>query len=160
MSTGKKIWVFPDGDLPSVGDGLKKGHESLIILNSSNKNTKISFEIYFEDKDPVKDITATIKAQRVRCFRLDSPIGDDRTFQIPFGQYSLNRLAVKFIKYSFIIPYWLYYNPFQRELEHFIRCITTGTRPITSSEDGKISLEIALKAIESAQSGKKIQLSL
>jgi predicted dehydrogenase len=78
----------------------------------------------------------------------------------PFSQYSLPQLALKFIKYSFIVPYWLYYNPFQRELEHFIQCITTGTPPITSSEDGKISLAIALKAIESAQSGKKLQLCL
>ena len=89
MSIGKKIWVFPDGDLPAAGDGSQKGHESLIILNSSDKDSKISFEIYFEDKDPVKDITATVKAQRVRCFRLDSPIGDAKTFQIPFGQYAL-----------------------------------------------------------------------
>ena len=89
MCVGKKIWVFPDGDLPAASDGPLKGHESLIILNSSNKDSKISFEIYFEEKDPVKDITATVKAQRVRCFRLDSPIGDDKTFQIPFGQYAL-----------------------------------------------------------------------
>ena len=89
MCVGKKIWVFPDGDLPAAGDGPLRGHESLIILNSSNKDTKISFEIYFEDKDSVKDITATVKAQRVRCFRLDSPIGDDKIFQIPFGQYAL-----------------------------------------------------------------------
>ena len=89
MSIGKKVWVFPDGDLPDAGDGPLKGHESLIILNSSDKDSKIVFEIYFEDKDPVKDITATIKAKRVRCFRLDSPIGDEREFQIPSGQYAL-----------------------------------------------------------------------
>ena len=89
MGVGKKIWVFPDGDLPAAGDGPQKGHESLVILNSSNKDSQISFEIYFEDKSPVTDITATVKAQRVRCFRLDSPLGDNKTFQIPFGQYAL-----------------------------------------------------------------------
>lgn len=77
-----------------------------------------------------------------------------------YGHYSLSRLAMKFIKYSFIIPYWLFYNPFERELEHFIKCIRTGVSPAVSSEDGKVSLEIALKAIESAHSGKKIQLYL
>lgn len=93
-------------------------------------------------------------------------IGDKKALTIerskvivePFSQYSLARLALKFIKYSFIVPYWLYYNPFQRELEHFIQCITAGTPPTTSSEDGRISLAIALKAIESAQSGRKLQL--
>ena len=33
---GKRIWFFPDGDLPDPGDGGKHGlhgHESLVILN-------------------------------------------------------------------------------------------------------------------------------
>ena len=89
MGIGKKIWVFPDGDLPAAGDGPLKGHEALMILNSSDKDSKISLEIYFEDKEPVKDVNVTVNAQRVRCFRLDSPIGDDKSFQIPLGQYAL-----------------------------------------------------------------------
>jgi len=75
-----------------------------------------------------------------------------------YSDYSLARLVLKFIQYSLIIPYWLYYNPFQRELEHFIGCIRTATPPVTSSEDGKVSLAIALKALESARSGRKINL--
>ena len=89
MSIGKKTWVFPDGDLPALGDGPQKGHESLIILNSSDQDSKISFEIYFEDREPVTEITAMVKARRVRCFRLDTPLGDGKTFQIPSGQYAL-----------------------------------------------------------------------
>lgn len=77
-----------------------------------------------------------------------------------YGHYSLGMLVLKFIKYSFIIPYWLFYNPFQRELEHFITCLRTGASPIVTSEDGKVSLEIALKAMESAYTGKKIQVYL
>jgi len=67
---------------------------------------------------------------------------------------------MKFIAYCFIIPYWLLYNPFQKEVAHFISCIKTGNTPLATSEDGKISLEIALRAKESAQSGKKIKLCL
>lgn len=74
-----------------------------------------------------------------------------------YGHHSLVRLALKFIQYGLIIPYWLYYNPFQRELEHFIMCIRTGTPPLVSSEDGKISLAIALDALKSARSGNKIK---
>jgi predicted dehydrogenase len=77
-----------------------------------------------------------------------------------YGDYSLGMLVMKFIKYCFIIPYWLLYNPFQKEVEHFIFCIKTGNTPLATSEDGKISLEIALAAKESAQSGKKIKLYL
>ena len=75
-----------------------------------------------------------------------------------YGDHSLARLAMKFIQYSFIIPYWLYYNPFERELEHFITCIQSGTSPLISSEDGREGLKIALKAIESAHTGRKIQI--
>lgn len=77
-----------------------------------------------------------------------------------YSQYSLAGLVFKFIKYNFIIPYWLFYNPFQRELEHFINCIQTGTAPAITGVDGKTSLAIALKAIESAHSGEKIQTNL
>ena len=77
-----------------------------------------------------------------------------------YGDYSLGMLVMKFIKYCFIIPYWLLYNPFQKEVEHFISCIRNGNTPLATSEDGKISLEIALAAKESAQSGKKIKLYL
>jgi len=75
-----------------------------------------------------------------------------------YGHHSLARLAMKFIQYGFIIPYWLYYNPFERELQHFITCILTGNSPLVSSEDGRTGLKIALKAVESAHSGRKIQL--
>lgn len=88
MTKGKKVWVFPDGDLPQPGDKEPFGHESLIILNLNDKDTTVKFDIYFEDTDPVKDITSVIKAERVRCFRLDKPVGEDN-YQIPPGQYSL-----------------------------------------------------------------------
>jgi UDP-N-acetylglucosamine 3-dehydrogenase len=78
----------------------------------------------------------------------------------PYGDHSLGLLVLKFIAYSFIIPYWLLYNPFQKQVEHFIASIRNGTRPLSTSEDGKISLAIALKAVESAHTGKKISLSL
>jgi UDP-N-acetylglucosamine 3-dehydrogenase len=78
----------------------------------------------------------------------------------PYGNYSLGLLVMKFIAYNLIIPYWLLYNPFQKQLEHFTASIRNGTRPLSTSEDGKISLAIALKAVESARTGKKIFLSL
>ena len=46
------------------------------------------FDVYFEDAEPVKDIKSVVKARRVRCFRLDKPIGENN-YQIPSGQYAL-----------------------------------------------------------------------
>ena len=88
MKTGSRTWVFPDGDLPQPGDTEPFGHESLVILNMNDRDTKVEFDVYFDKADPVKKLTAVIKAERVRCFRTNEPIGDQK-YQIPFGQYSL-----------------------------------------------------------------------
>ena len=85
---GAKVWLFPDGDLPPPGDKEPFGHEALMILNTSKMDAAIEFDVYFEEKPPVIGIKDTVKAERVRCFRLDKPLGDKR-FQIPFGQYAL-----------------------------------------------------------------------
>lgn len=81
-------WVIPDGDLPPPGDGSLKGHESLVILNAGSLPAEISIEVYFEDREPERDIRVTVGAERVACLRLDGPIGE-RGYRIPFGQYAL-----------------------------------------------------------------------
>ena len=85
---GKRNWVFPDGDLPPSGDKEPLGHEALMITNLNKEDAKIKIDILFEDKAPVKDIELTVQAERVKCIRLDMPIGANE-FQIPKGQYSL-----------------------------------------------------------------------
>lgn len=83
---GAKVWVFPDGDLPPAGDREPIGHESLVMVNLTGKPATARLTFYFEDRDPVRDVTVAIGAERVNCVRLDKPIGD---FKVPFGQYAL-----------------------------------------------------------------------
>ena len=45
-------------------------------------------------------------------------------------------------------------EPLKLEIEHFAECILNNEEPLITGEDGKTVLEIALKAIESAQTGK------
>lgn len=85
---GKKNWLFCDGDLPPAGDREPLGHEALMVTNLNAQDVHLIIDLYFEDREPVKGLTATVAAERVRCFRLDQPLGDQR-FQIPSGQYSL-----------------------------------------------------------------------
>ena len=66
---GKKVWFFPDGDRPPLGDSLMKGHESYIVLNPNNAEAHLSFTLYFENKPPVRDIRMTVGAERVACFQ-------------------------------------------------------------------------------------------
>jgi hypothetical protein len=79
---GKKVWVFPDAELPPAGNFELKGHESVIILNMSDEEAVVSITLYFTDKDPVEGINVRVGAKRVRCLRMDNP-EDIGGFSVP-----------------------------------------------------------------------------
>ena len=89
MSIGKKVWVFPDGDLPQPGDKEPFGHESLIIVNTNREKATVRMTVYFEGKEPFRDVPVIVEGERVRCVRMDKEIGDDKKFKVPYGQYAL-----------------------------------------------------------------------
>ena len=90
MGEGKRIWLFPDGDLPPAGgpDSSMEGHEALMVLNTGAENADMEIAVYFPDREPVTGIKLSVPARRVQCFRLDKPLGG-QGYQIPFGQYAL-----------------------------------------------------------------------
>ena len=85
---GSRTWFFPDGDLPPPGDKEPKGHESLLILNPNPEDSEVAITVYYEDREPDTIGDLVVAAERVRCFRLDQPIGE-QAYRIPFGQYAL-----------------------------------------------------------------------
>ena len=87
MELGKKTWVFADGDLPPRGDAEPYGHEALMVVNHSDADAHLTLELLFEDAEPVRDLCLTVPARRVKCFRMDMPVGETG-YQIPFGQYA------------------------------------------------------------------------
>lgn len=86
---GHKTWVIPDGWLPPAGgDGDLINHESLMIMNTGRKKAQIKVDIYFDDRDPVRDLPLTVEAERIRAIRLDSP--EELGFKLPRAtQYAL-----------------------------------------------------------------------
>jgi len=72
MSMGKRKWIIPDCELPHEGEGLLKGHESVIIVNDTNKKAEIKVKLYFTDKECVDNIVWHVEPQRVRCFRMNN----------------------------------------------------------------------------------------
>lgn len=68
MNYGKKVWIFPDAELPPVGENEIPGHESIIITNASESDAHIKFTLIYTDKDPVS-FDAKVVAKRVRCLR-------------------------------------------------------------------------------------------
>ena len=76
---GKKVWVFPDAELPPQGVNLIPGHESVIITNVTDRVANVKFTLLYTDKDPVS-FTAQVQPMRVRCLRSNE--------EKDFGQYT------------------------------------------------------------------------
>ena len=69
MGYGKKVWIFPDAELPRVGVDLIPGHESIIITNTGDEDAHITITLIYTDKEPVKVPEIIVGARRVRCLR-------------------------------------------------------------------------------------------
>lgn len=86
---GKKNWIIPDCELPKPGEGVAKGHESVIIVNDSDVDAEINVEIFFTDKDPYTDIKWVVGAKRVKCLRMNN-LEHMCGFEVPFEtQYAM-----------------------------------------------------------------------
>jgi hypothetical protein len=79
MNYGKKVWIFPDAELPPIGANLIPGHESVIITNVTDEEAVVKFTLLYTDKEPVSFET-TVGARRVRCLRTNR--------ECDFGQYT------------------------------------------------------------------------
>ena len=86
---GKNNWIIPDCELPPPGEGVLKGHESVIVVNDSDEVAKIKVTVFFVDKEPYEDIEWTVEPKRVRCFRMNN-LEDMSGFAVPLEtQYAM-----------------------------------------------------------------------
>jgi hypothetical protein len=73
-TSGARVWYFPDGYLPEkVGGGPMEAHEALMLLNPNPGLASVKLDIYFDDRDPVKDIPVEVGSERVKTLRMDHP---------------------------------------------------------------------------------------
>lgn len=87
LDYGKKVWIFPDGDMPPRGSEEPFGHEALTITNTTDTDSVVDVTVLFTNREP-DHFTLRVGARRVSCFRLDYPVGDEN-YLIPREQYSL-----------------------------------------------------------------------
>ena len=80
---GQLNWVFAHGDKPEF-----QGYEEITVTNLNEVPAHLTFDLYFEDREPLKGLTYTLGAERVFCFKLDKPFCDQE-YNIPFCKYSL-----------------------------------------------------------------------
>ena len=91
---GKKVWYFPDGYLPEKNPaGSMVAHEALMLFNTHLKGVDVTIDVYFSDREPVKNIPVTIPPERIISLRMDLP-EDLNGVQIPLlTQYALRITA-------------------------------------------------------------------
>lgn len=72
-SEGARIWLVPDCYLPEQSAGELESHEAICVLNTSRDEASLLISLYFEDRDPIRDLRVPVGAERTRHVRLDRP---------------------------------------------------------------------------------------
>ena len=89
---GKNKWYIVDGYRPAPQPdptACYEGHESIMILNTNDQDAHVKISIYFEDREPVENISYLVPAKRIRCFK--SHDEDVLGFPMEVGvQYSMS----------------------------------------------------------------------
>jgi len=84
-NTGKKIWIIPDMYWPEVtSEGPYVSHESICVLNTSDKDANIEITLYYEDMEPIKGLNAKCRSCRTHHIRMDKML-DKQGKHIPRG---------------------------------------------------------------------------
>ncbi|CAI6085678.1 hypothetical protein PAECIP112173_04722 [Paenibacillus sp. JJ-100] len=69
---GHTYWVIPDGYIPPDSSGALESHESICVLNTGSEDATLEITIYFEDRDPLEEISAEVPARRTKHIRTAS----------------------------------------------------------------------------------------
>jgi hypothetical protein len=69
---GATLWVIPDGYIPPDSSGSLESHESICVLNCSDKDANLLITVYFEDRDPIERIPAVVPGRRTKHIRTSS----------------------------------------------------------------------------------------
>jgi hypothetical protein len=70
---GKKTWLIPDTYLNSVSKNQNISHESVCVLNTSDKDAEIKLTLFFEDREKrtISGLTRFVRSRanlsRVMC---------------------------------------------------------------------------------------------
>jgi hypothetical protein len=89
MEYGKKLWFFGDGYWDSHSNGYFPSHESVCVLNTSDRDATVTMTLYFEDAEPMTGFTALCGARRTHHVRMDKlrnaegkPVPQDKPYAI------------------------------------------------------------------------------
>ncbi len=70
---GARVWIVPDAYLPDPGTDELQGHEAICLLNTGTVAAHVTLDFYFEDREPIRNVSLTLGAERTWHVRLDDP---------------------------------------------------------------------------------------
>ena len=76
-ATGRKFWAIAEGYIPEHSHGLEPemtSHESLCILNTSDKEANIEIMVYYTEREPTGPYKIVVPARRTRHIRFNDLI--------------------------------------------------------------------------------------
>ena len=82
MAYGKKTWLIADGYWDSHSNGIYPSHESVCVINTSDKDALINITLYFEDRDKMEGFEASCPSGRTHHIRMDK-LKDKRSNPVP-----------------------------------------------------------------------------
>lgn len=71
---GVREWVIAEGYIPPESHGPKPemlSHETVCLLNTSDKEARVEITIYYSDREPVGPYKITVPAQRTQHVRFN-----------------------------------------------------------------------------------------
>ena len=63
-TSGKRRWFVPDAYLPAESSEAAPSHESSCLLNAGERDARVRFTFFFEDRDPLGPVELTLRARR------------------------------------------------------------------------------------------------
>ena len=70
-SLGATTWLIPDGYWQTYSTGKFPSHEAVCALNTGDTDAKLTFTLYFEDREPLTGFSAACGAKRTHHVRMD-----------------------------------------------------------------------------------------
>ena len=74
MEIGSNTWVIAEGYIPPQSQGPEPemtSHETVCLLNSSDREAHVEITIYYADREPVGPYRLTVPARRTRHLRFN-----------------------------------------------------------------------------------------
>lgn len=71
---GAKIWVIPEGYIPQESTGPRPqmtSHETVCMLNLSDKNALVKLTIFFSDREPIGPYKVEVGPRRTKHLRFN-----------------------------------------------------------------------------------------